>query len=125
MVHGDDFVITGLAQDLEWVDQELSKTILLKRVGILGRDPTKGDVQEIRVLNRVLRIGEDGAQYEADPRHAEILAAMLGSGVKPVNSPGLREHQGPQVREQPPEDPGEEKAFHLDGYWCQQQGARS
>ena len=40
MVHGDDFVITGLAQDLEWVDQELSKTILLKRVGILGRDPT-------------------------------------------------------------------------------------
>ena len=75
------------ALPLEWLHRELAKTVLLKRVGVLGLDPAKGDVQEVRVLNRVLRIDGDGVRYEADPRHAEILAAMLGSGARAVTSP--------------------------------------
>ena len=42
MVHGDDFVATGLHEHLEWFYQELAKTVLLKRVGALGLDSTKG-----------------------------------------------------------------------------------
>ena len=78
MVHGDDFVATGLGQHLEWLYKELEKTILLKRVGVLGLNAARGDVQEIKILNRVLRIDEGGVKYEADPRHSELLAAQLG-----------------------------------------------
>ena len=42
LVHGDDFVATGQLRHLEWLQQELEKTILLKRVGVLGMDPAQG-----------------------------------------------------------------------------------
>ena len=48
LVHGDDFVATGPHERLEWFYQELAKTVLLKRVGTLGLDSAKGDVQEVR-----------------------------------------------------------------------------
>ena len=62
-------------------------------------------MQEVRVLNRVIRIDGDGVRYEADPRHAEILAAMLGPGARAVSTPGLQEQPGPRAQEAPPEQP--------------------
>ena len=53
LVHGDDFVVTGARQHLEWLHRELERTILLKRVGVLGLDPAAGDTQEVRVLSWV------------------------------------------------------------------------
>ena len=79
-----------------------------------------GDVQEIRVLNRVLRIDGDGVRYEADPRHAEIRAAMLGPSTRPVSTPGLRESLGPLAKEEPAEQPEDGKVFSLDGFWGNQ-----
>ena len=50
----------------------------------------KGDAQEITVLNRVIRVTEEGLEMEADVRHAEIIAGELAPAHhKPVMSPGL------------------------------------
>ena len=95
-MHGDDVVVTGLLRHLEWFHCELERAILLKRVGVLGLDPAAGDTQEVRVLNRVLQIDEDGVRYEADPRHSEILAAMLAPSTSPVSTPGSHESPGPR-----------------------------
>ena len=69
------------------------------------------------MLNRVLRIDGGGVRYEADPRHAEILAAMLGASTRPVSTPGLRESLGPLAKEEPAEQPEDGKVFSLDGDW--------
>ena len=69
------------------------------------------------MLNRVLRISGEGVQYEADPRHAEILAAMLGASTRPVSTPGIRESLGPPVKEELAEQPEGGKVFSLDGAW--------
>ena len=69
-IHGDDFVTTGADKDLKWMRQELEKTYELK-TQVLG--PDEGDLQQVRVLNRILTWGQEGISYEADPRHAEIV----------------------------------------------------
>ena len=89
--HGDDFVLCGADADLDWVAAKLSEDILLKVVGKLGGDKHKGDVQEVRCLNRISRWLPNGLVVEADPRHAELLAAMLGPAARPLSAPGARE----------------------------------
>ena len=71
----------------------------------------------MRALNRVLRIDGSGVRYEADPRHAEVLAAMLAPSARAFTSPGLRESAGPLVEEELPEAQEEEKVFSLDESW--------
>ena len=54
----------------------------------------EGDAQEITVLNRVIRVTEEGMDMEADVRHAEIIAGELAPAHhKPVMSPCL-EYEG-------------------------------
>ena len=50
-----------------------------------------GDLNEINILNRLLRVTKDGLAYEADPRHQELLARALGleSGGY-VSTPGVK-----------------------------------
>ena len=91
LVNGDDFVFSGADKDLGWVATGLARAILLKVMGMLGGDVKAGDVQEIRCLNRVIRWEDEGLTMEADPRHAELLAAMLGPAATPLSTPGLKE----------------------------------
>ena len=50
--------------------------------------------QEWKVLNRVLRRIEDGWEYEADPRHAELLVKSLNlEEAKPVSTAGEDEKE--------------------------------
>ena len=86
VVHGDDFMFVGCAASLAWIEAEMHKPFLMKVIGTLG--PDKGDQQEIRVLNRVIRWTATGITYEADPRHAEIIVAGLLGGSRPVSTPG-------------------------------------
>ncbi len=45
--------------------------------------------KELQVLNRVIRYVDHGIEYEADSRHAEIIAIEMGvSTGNPVSSPG-------------------------------------
>ena len=79
---------------MDWITAALSKDILLKVCGRLGGDKERGDIQEIRCLNRVIRWEEGGLTMEADPRHAELLAKMLGTGAKPLSTPGVKQRTG-------------------------------
>ena len=40
----------------------------------------KSNVQEVRVLNRIFRWTSEGIEYEADPRHVEIIPKQLNIG---------------------------------------------
>ena len=40
--------------------------------------PDKEDLQQVRVLNTTLTWTKNGTNYEADPRHAEIVIEELG-----------------------------------------------
>ena len=46
--------------------------------------------KSIRLLNRVITWGEDGIEYEADQRHAEIIIRDLGleENSKSLSTPG-------------------------------------
>ena len=74
------------------------QTGIAKDRGVLGPRPDFGDVQEIVVLSRILRFipevapGGECIEYEADPRHADILAARFGftDTSKTVATPGAR-----------------------------------
>ena len=92
LLHGDDFVACGGDAALDWLATELQKVILLKVVARLGGDA--GDAKEARCLNRVLRWTDRGICLEADPRHAELLAAMLGPGATSLLTPGVKAKVG-------------------------------
>ncbi len=89
VVHGDD--ITALAGDsqLDWFQSEISKAFDVKNRGRLGDGQT--DVQDIRILNRVVRWTNNGLEYEADQRHAEIIIEAMGlEGAKGPPTPGIK-----------------------------------
>ena len=69
-VHGDDFVSEGAKEDLKWFDEALPTEFEIK-TEILG--PDEGEVKELRILNRVIRLEENGLEWEADQRHAELI----------------------------------------------------
>ena len=57
--------------------------------GRLGTGPN--DLKEMRVLNRIVRITEEGVLYEGDPRHAEmIIKAFNLTDAKAVVTPGVK-----------------------------------
>ena len=74
LVHGDDFVTVGERRNIDWFNRRLSLRFEIK-TAIIGRGPN--EVKEHRVLGRILRATDDGWEYEADPRHAELLIKAL------------------------------------------------
>ena len=102
VVHGDDFTFVGNDRDLNWVSERMAEAFLVKVVGRLGGD--EGDVQELRVLNRVLQWTESGIQYQADPRHIEILIRDVDTGAsgKLPSAPGVKSEikEGDQTDEE-------------------------
>ena len=91
VVHGDDFTTIGEAEDLDWYEKGLASFFELKVRARLGPDET--DDQEVRILNRIVRVTPSGLSYEADPRHVEILIKSLGvENAKSVSSPGVKDY---------------------------------
>jgi hypothetical protein len=86
IVHGDDFVLTGTAAALDEVKAGMHERFLLKELGRLGGG--RGELRELRVLNRVIRWTPAGLKYEADPRHAEIIVRGVVGAERAVGSPG-------------------------------------
>ena len=51
-----------------------------------------GDTKQATLLNRAVTWHQWGLEYEADPRHIEIIIEQLGlENAKPVSSPGTRD----------------------------------
>ena len=79
----------GTDESLDKYEKGLASHFELKIKGRLGLGPNDG--KEMRVLNRIVRVNADGLQYEADPRHVELLAKSLGlADSKPVATPGVK-----------------------------------
>ncbi len=48
-----------------------------------------GQEREMKMLNRIVIMTKDGIEYEADPRHGELVVKMLGlEDVNGVVTPG-------------------------------------
>ena len=89
VVHGDDFSALGTDEALDRYEAGLQKSFDCKLRGRLGEEP--GDLKEIRMLNRIIRITPAGLLYEADPRHAELLAKSMNlDNCKQVATPGVK-----------------------------------
>jgi hypothetical protein len=86
IVHGDDFVLTGRAGDLDVVKARMHERFLLKELGRLGG--SEGELKELRVLNRVLQWTPAGLKYEADPRHAELIVRGVAGAERALSAPG-------------------------------------
>ncbi|CAK0830057.1 unnamed protein product [Prorocentrum cordatum] len=102
--HGDDFVLEGSRDGTGSICEALKTNIIAKDRGVLGPAPT--DAKEITCLNRVMRWrdrwcqGGKAIEYEADPRHAQILHAQLGMDprtTKSLSTPGLSQKLTPEV----------------------------
>ena len=88
LVHGDDFVATGSREDIKQFRQAIAGIFTVKDK-IVGSRSDLGELQETRVLNRIIRWTAKGWEYEADQRHAELIIREMGmEGAKSVKTPG-------------------------------------
>ena len=91
VVHGDDFNALGVADELDWYEKELATHFEIK---IRGRMGPGGDCDQIKILNRILTLTKEGLEYEADPRHADLLLSSMGlTKSNSVSTPGVKEHE--------------------------------
>ena len=105
VVHGDDFSALGTDAALDKYEAGLAKSFECKMRGRLGVEPN--DLKEIRMLNRIIRVTPVGLLYEADPRHAELLAKSMGlDNCKHVTSPGVKKAFTDDVMDLPVNDDG-------------------
>ena len=89
VVHGDDFTALGSPDALNKFEEGMQKSFECKLKGRLGLGPS--DCKEMRVLNRIVRVNDQGLLYEADPRHAEMLIKAFDLGeAKKVVTPGIK-----------------------------------
>ena len=91
VVHGDDFMAAGEDRDLKEVEDMLARKYKIT-ADVLGPDLGKGQKQELKILNRIIRWRPDGLRLEADPRHAEMVIEHYGLGEgKPVKTAGVKD----------------------------------
>ena len=88
-VHGDDFVTTGLVEELIWLKGKLGAKYNISTT-ILGED--KELEKRVQVLNRTLEwIPGEGITLEADQRHAQVIIEETGSSNKsPLKIPATK-----------------------------------
>ena len=70
VVHGDDFTALGLQKDLDWYQAELAQHFGIKDRGRMGENT---DCKQLRILNRIITLTDEGLEFEADPRHVLSL----------------------------------------------------
>lgn len=69
LVHGDDYMSPGTRSELDWFGAQLDKKYKAKT----ERPRDVNGMQEVKILNRLVRVTDDGHEIEADPRHTELI----------------------------------------------------
>lgn len=88
-IHGDDYVSVGKPEDLQWMKVGLDRSYKLK-TQTLG--PAEEPLRQVNVLNRIISWTKEGIEYEADPRHAELVIKDLGlEDANGVVTPGPKD----------------------------------
>ncbi len=97
VVHGEDFTVLGPSKSLAWFRGVAQQRMEVKFNGRLER----GKPGAARILNRIVTVTENGLEYEADQRHAEILIRDMGidESSKGVVTPGVSIAEGGQLGE--------------------------
>ena len=75
-VHGDDFTFCGVEEELMWIKGKSESWFEIKVKGILDVGPE--DDKEIVILGRIVKWGEDGIRYQADPKHVQAALREMG-----------------------------------------------
>jgi hypothetical protein len=98
-VHGDGFITAGPEQDIDWFGKEMALHLEIVCKARLGLEP--GCSTEGKILNRLVRVDQNGFSCEADPRHAELATQELGlTTARPQLSPGgAKAQDGDEVLE--------------------------
>ena len=87
--HGDDVVVEGYEEDLNWHTESLSKFFEITVKATLGPEPK--DDKTATLLNRLITYKEEYTLWENDPRQIELAIAELGLiGAKSRSTPGVR-----------------------------------
>lgn len=75
LVHGDDFLVLGDAEDQTFMQKVLSERYEYRCDGAIGEEAN----EHLTILNRIVSYDrKTGAvMYEADPRHAEMIIRQL------------------------------------------------
>ena len=94
VVHGDDFTALGWEAKVNWYRDVVTGQFEAKVKRRIG--PGKKDEKSMRCLNRMTHWTDAGIEYEADHRHAEIIATelRLGTGSNSVITPGVSMNKG-------------------------------
>ena len=77
LVHGDDYASSASESNLKWLKKNLEERFEIKTT-VIGHE--KSDEHECKFLNRIVRAVESGWEYEADMRHAKLIAEQMGVG---------------------------------------------
>ena len=78
VVLGDDFTFCGVEKDSFWIRDLLKSWFDIKVRAILGSDGD--DDEEVTILGRIVRWRDWGVEYEADPKHRNIVLEYFGFG---------------------------------------------
>ncbi len=87
VVRGGDFTLLGPSKSLDWFRGVGQQRLEVNLKGRLER----GKPGAVRISNRIATVTENGLDYEAEQRHAEILMRGMGinEGSKGVVAPGV------------------------------------
>ena len=75
-VHGDDFTVCGIEEDLLWIQGLMKSWFEIKVRAMLGHE--EKDDKEVVLLGRVVRWLGDKVEWEADPKHREKVLEYFG-----------------------------------------------
>ena len=75
LIHGDDFVSVGSRESINRFKDHLERRFEIK-TAIVGEQAEEN--KEGQVLNRIIRITDDGWEYEPNQRHADMIIDALG-----------------------------------------------
>ena len=95
MVHGDDFITAGGREEVKQFRRELEDRFEVK-TKVVGTK--EGEVQEAKVLNRIVRVTGEGWEYEPDQRHADLIVKDLSlEHARSVKTPCEEEKAADEV----------------------------
>ena len=76
LIHGEDFVCVGGGVNLAWLKNKLGERFEIEtKLMALKSGESRGE----RTLNRVIRVSEDGREYETDERRADLIIQESGA----------------------------------------------
>ena len=76
LVHGDDFVSVGCPEMVRWLKSKLQGRFEIKTT-VVGSNEEEGEEKEARILNIIISVTNEGWEYGADQRRADLIVQEM------------------------------------------------